>query len=962
MSTSSLSLPVVRRHMVFLTVWAAMLSFFPLNVLALSQSSQIQPAPAAISLKQSLARKIFFSIRSTSLRSALLEFSKQSGIQLIYVSQKKHMEALSRLEGPYSIKEALEKLLHGTGFEYEFTEANTVTIRERGGNARTPDHLNSALSPLISKEDYQSASNIEEIISLGSRARGRTALKTPVPVDIMNETSLISTGETETGRILQSLAPSFNFSSSSISDGTDAIKPATLRGLGPDQTLVLINGKRRHTSALVHVNTSVGRGATGVDMNAIPPSAIKRIEVLRDGATAQYGSDAIAGVINIILKDQNNGGNISTYYGQTYKGDGGTFVTNASYGTTIAGRGNITLSAEYRKKDFTNRAGLTGCLQYETGGQQACAVGNIAINPKEAGFNRQNFRVGDSGSTHKSFVANMTLPVGNSLEFYMLGTYSERDNQSAGFYRRANDPGRTVIEIYPNGFLPLINSKIQDYSILAGTRWSAGDGWSLESSIMTGSNHFHFQISNSLNASFGATSPTSADAGALQNNQTTINFDVSKSFDLANIAFGTEWRHEKYSIIAGDPISYENGGALNYNCPGCDVTPIAYRPGFQVFKGFSTDNALRETRDNFAAYTDVEVGISTRFMLTVAARYEHYSDFGSRLNAKLAARYEISPVFAVRSSLSSGFRAPSMQQKFFNSTSTQFVEVNGVSVAQERGTFRNDSTVARALKIPKLKIETAVNYSLGFVTTPAANLTITADYYRIDINDRIAISGSIPIRDNFPAVTAKTGATEGQFFTNMASTLTQGIDFVANYDVPLPAGQSLKFSLAANKTQTRIKKGSIASPLPGVDALVLFSPQDRSIIEEWQPSSRVNFTVEYNINNWSLLLRNNYYGSYIVCEGSCDILSGRDQNIQKFTAKTLTDLQISYHINRMKIQITIGANNLFNIYPDRNVIGQARSGSIKGIVSSPGVFTYSRRSAPFGYNGGYYYLRIDKSF
>ncbi|MCK5425255.1 MAG: TonB-dependent receptor [Emcibacter sp.] len=954
MSASSPRLPEVRRHMAIWAMCSGMLVFFPNNTFALDQSR----------LVQSQSRLVTFSIKAQPLRSALLEFSKQSGIQLIYVKKKETIRDSKALKGVYTIKQALKLLLDSSGFEYEFSEENTVTVRGIAEN-RDNNSLSKAGPPeseYAMMEDDKSDIGIEEIISLGSRAKGRSALKTPVPVDIISARSMTATGETETGRILQSLAPSFNFSSSSISDGTDAVKPATLRGLGPDQTLVLINGKRRHTSALVHVNTSVGRGATGVDMNAIPPGAIKRIEVLRDGASAQYGSDAIAGVINIILKDQDSGGDIFSSYGQTYEGDGDTFVAGASYGLKLPNQGSLTLSAEYRDKQHTNRAGLTGCLQFETGGQKACAQGNIALDAREATFDRKNFRIGDSESQQKSLTLNMNLPINENTELYLFGTYSDRNNQSAGFYRRANDPRRTVIELYPDGFLPLINSKIGDYSILAGTRWTIGNGWSVDASATTGANSFQFLIANSLNASFGADSPTSADAGTLKIHQATINIDIAKSYEKANIAFGTEWRYENYQIIAGEPASYESGGQLNRNCPGCDVAPIPYAAGFQVFRGFSPDNAVNESRNNFAVYTDVEVDLSSNFLINVAARYENYSDFGNRINAKLSARYQLSNALALRGSISSGFRAPSMQQKFFNSTSTQFIEIDGVSVAQERGTFRNDSDVAHALDIPELRKETAINYSLGFVATPLDKLTITADYYRIDITDRIAISGSIPISENFPAITAATGATDGQFFTNIADTKTQGIDFVVNYDVPMPIGQKLALSLAANKTETEIKHGSIASHLPGVDGLILFSPQDRSIIEEWQPSSRVNFTLDYRFKQWSLILRNNFYGSYVVCEGACNIASGDGQNIQKFSAKTLTDIQVSYNFKKIQLRIMAGANNLFNIFPDVNKIGQSRAGSIDGIVTSPGVFIYSRRSAPFGHNGGYYYLRVAKKF
>ena len=941
-------LPAVRQYMAIWAICGAALTSFPVSAFSYS------PVPGRTA-------SVTFSIKGQSLRSALIEFSKQSGIQLIFVAKKQNLPQAAPLEGTYSVRQALDILLHNSGFEYEFSEENTVTIRPE--NTKNIPRNTPEIRPSPEQKASRSGGGeIEEIVSIGSRGKGRTALETPVPVDSISAQDIMATGENETGRILQSLAPSFNFSSSSISDGTDAIKPATLRGLGPDQTLVLINGKRRHNSALVHVNTSVGRGATGVDMNAIPPGAIKRIEVLRDGASAQYGSDAIAGVINIILKDQKEGGGISSSFGQTYAGDGDTYIVDANYGFELLSGGHLTLSAEYRNRQHTNRAGLTGCLQFETAGQAACAFGNVAINPGEQNFNRKNFRVGDSDTEQKAATMNMSLPISDNAEFYMFATYSNRNNHSAGFYRRTNQYRRTVLELYPKGFLPMINAEILDYSVLAGSKWTTGNGWSLDTSMTAGGNSFQFLISNSLNASFGPDSPTSADAGTLKIHQLMANLDISKSFERANIAFGAEWRRENYQIVAGDPVSYADGGQLNRNCPGCDVNPVAYLPGFQVFRGFSPDNAVDENRNNLAFYTDVEVKISPDFLINVAARYENYSDFGNRINAKFAGRYQLNTALALRGSISSGFRAPSMQQKFFNSTSTQFVEINGVSTAQERGTFRNDSDVARALDIPQLKKETAINYSLGFIATPLKNLTFTADYYRIDINDRIAISGSIPISDKFPGVTAATGATDGQFFTNIADTRTEGMDVVVNYDLPMPTGQKLKLSLAANKTKTRIRDGSIASPLPGVNGLELFSLQDRSIIEQWQPSSRINFTVDYSIGRWSVIVRNNFYGSYEVCEGSCDIFSGPGQNIQKFTSKILTDLQISYYFKNIRTRISLGANNLFNIFPDINRIGQSRAGSIEGIVSSPGVFTYSRRSAPFGHNGGYYYLRLAKNF
>ncbi|WP_417625205.1 TonB-dependent receptor plug domain-containing protein [Paremcibacter congregatus] len=802
------------------------------------------------------------------------------------------------------------------------------------------------------------SAELEEIVSLGTRAKGRTALETVVPVDVLSGADMRNTGATEVGRMLQTLAPSFNFSSSSISDGTDALRPATLRGLGPDQTLVLINGKRRHSSALVHVNTSVGRGTAGVDMNAIPGVAIKRIEILRDGAAAQYGSDAIAGVINLELRDQSEGGDVSTSWGQTYEGDGATFVANGSYGMNVGNDGFVTLSVEYRDRERTDRSGLTGTQQYDlVDGDCGTAC---AFDPREYTFDRDVFRIGDGDSEQKAAVLNAGIPLSDNAEFYMFGTYSDRRNSNWGFYRRANQHANTVIELYPDGFLPQINSTIKDYSLAAGIDWTLGE-WALDTSVSTGGNSFEFIISNSANASFGTASPTTARAGTLKIGQTTLNVDASRAVDVGgtevNVAFGAEYRDEKYKILAGEPVSYADGGALNTNCPGCDVDPVSYASGFQVFRGFSPANERDEGRHNIAAYADIEATLTDNFTVDVAARFEDYSDFGSTFTAKGAARYDVTESFALRGSVSTGFRAPSMQQKYSNNTSTQFVTIGTETVQQERGTFTNDSPLAQAIGVPELKEETSLNFSAGFVAS-FDNLTITADYYHIDIDDRIGISSSVDIVADFPDVAAATGATSGQFFINAADTRTQGVDFVASYDVELSGDQSLKLVAAANWTETKVKSGTVVSSIGGIDVGPLFTPQDISIIEEWQPKTRINLSADYASGPWSVQTRASMFGTYTVCEGSCD----SESNTQKFGAKWLTDVTVNYDFEESGLRLTAGVNNLFDVKPDLNLIGQSRGGSLPGIIDSPGVFKYSRRSAPFGFNGGYYYVKATYNF
>jgi len=796
---------------------------------------------------------------------------------------------------------------------------------------------------------------LEEVTVTGSRASFSTADDAPVPVSILTNEMLTNTGATELGRAIQAAAPSFNFSSSSISDGTDALRPATLRGLGPDQTLVLINGKRRHTSALVHVNTSVGRGTAGTDMNAIPISAVKRVEVLRDGAAAQYGSDAIAGVINIILKDSATDGIASLEYGETFEGDGETWVANVNSGFAVGSAGFVNLTYQYRDRGATNRAGLDGTRQYPcTDGSNidfSCST-ITTLDPREATFDRNSFRIGDADNEQHALAANAAMAVGMG-EVYGFATYSTRDNQSGGFTRTASNATGNVLSIYPDGFLPLINTDIEDYSLFGGYRWDSASGWGFDISGGYGKNSFGFLISNSLNASFGDASPTSAHAGELALDQTTFNFDASKLYDAGsvpvNVAWGAEYRDEGYSITPGEPVSYEDGGQVN------PYTGANYAPGFQVFRGFSPAEAVNRSRDSWALYTDIESQVTDKLLLTGALRYEDFSDFGNTTNWKVSGRFDATETFALRAAANTGFRAPSMQQQFFNSISTQFVSRPGSDglFPEERGTFRNDSAVAMALGIPQLKEEESDNYSFGLIWNPADSLSITVDYFKIDIKDRIVISGAISATN--PAIPAEVrdvllanniGA--AQFFTNAGKTETDGVEAVLSWARELGNGM-FRLDASAAFISTEVS-GEVNTDglLEGLED-VIFTSQDRSIIEEWQPEDRGSVTGSYALENWLFLARLNYYGDYTIQEGNGDR--------QTFGSEWFPDVMVEYAFGDSGFAVQAGANNLTDTTPDRNLIGQSRGGSIPGIVDSPGVFTYSRRAAPFGFNGGYWYLK-----
>ncbi|MFT7405466.1 TonB-dependent receptor plug domain-containing protein [Zhongshania sp.] len=851
--------------------------------------------------------------------------------------------------------------------------------------------LSLAISDVYAQDTSKSekTQEIEEVIVLGSRKPGRTAVDMPVPVDSLAAETLRQTGQTEVGRMLQSVAPSFNFSSSSISDGTDALRPATLRGLGPDQTLVLINGKRRHTSALIHVNTSVGRGTSGVDMNAVPGAAIKRIEVLRDGAAAQYGSDAIAGVINIVLSDEPEAGRVAVSYGEYSEGDGETLNIDLSKGIPLGDRGFVNATLNYRDRGSTNRAGLSGQCQYLAGcdanndGTGSADPDGIdeASDPREATFPRRNFRIGDADSEQFAVILNSAYQL-KSGELYGFMTYSDRESTSAGFYRRANQAGNnpTLADgeaFAPDGFLPLINTQIDDFSVNLGYSQEFADDLTMDVSYTIGWNDFAFFISNSVNASFvndlrfnqglsdadiRATASRSADAGELSLGLQTINFDFTKLLGPLSVAWGAELRRDDYEIKAGDEYSYAD---YDTDASGASLYASDASAGIQVFPGFQPGNELNESRDVWSLYVDTEYDISDAWLVSGALRYDNYDDFGGTLNFKLASSFRVNDMVTLRGAASTGFRAPSMQQQYFNNISTQFVSdgMGGLS-AQERGTFRNDSPVAQAIGIPELKEEESLNLSFGVVLEPSDSWTVSVDAYQIDIQDRIVLSGGLTSALGDPNLTAAlnaAGASSAQFFLNGADTETGGVDIISTYSMTAGAGD-LAISFAANFTETDVTKVFAGGGLATLNPSEVFSPQDIAIIEEWQPKDRINLSFNYSLERFTAVLAFNRYGEYTVCEGSCNSSSNR----QTFGAKILTDINLSYRLQD-DLTFNFGGNNIFDETPDKNVIGQSRAGTIADasgnvFVSSPGVFQYSRRSAPFGFNGAYFFAGLTYDF
>lgn len=818
---------------------------------------------------------------------------------------------------------------------------------------------------------------LSEIVVLGSRSAGRTKLETAAPVDVLDIKDIAAnSGQTTVNSILNYVAPSFTSNTQTISDGTDHIDPASLRGLGPDQVLVLINGKRRHTTALVNINGTFGRGNVGTDMNAIPVAAIERIEVLRDGAAAQYGSDAIAGVINIVLKDD-AGLSFNTSAGGYFSSkipepdgsvDGENVQISLNYGMPVGKEGGfVNFTGSFDNREHTNR-------MQEFSGQIFAGYNNpnYTGDPSDditeqelsaRGLQRTDFnmRVGQSDLRNAGAFINAVMPVGGNAELYAFGGLNYRQGQATGFYRLPFQQ-RTVTDIYPNGFLPEINSNIIDKSAAIGLRSRVGN-WDVDFSNTYGTNSFDFFITNTNNASLESASPTSFDAGGFSFAQNTTNLDIRRYYeDIAsglNLAFGAEYRVENYKIIAGEEGSYTNYGLASWfvTSKGDSILindnqgPIntvfgpngSARPGgSQVFPGFRPENELSRFRNSIAFYADLEVDLSEAFLVGVAGRFENYSDFGSTLNGKISARYKVSDNFSLRSTASTGFRAPSLHQLFFNSTSTLFVD----GIPFEVGTFSNDSRPAQLLGIDQLKEETSTSFSAGITgQLPSANMTITIDGYLVNIDDRVVLTGQFRGDENGTAqeqeiarLLAQANASRATFFTNAIDTETRGIDIVLTHNANLGNGK-FRTTLSGTFAKTELGNVNTSDILAGQEG-TYFDRTSQIYLESAVPNTKLNLTFNYAAGKFNAMLRNVYFGK--VQEAT-----NNEANAQEFGAKVVSDLSFGYNFNDAW-RFTIGANNLLDVYPDMN----------RTENQSSGRFLYSRRSQQFGFNGRFLFARL----
>jgi len=791
------------------------------------------------------------------------------------------------------------------------------------------------------------------VVVTGTRVANRTVLDTTAPVDVISAETLKNSGSTELTQALSMALPSLNFPRPALTDGTDTIRPATLRGMSPDQTLVLVNSKRRHASSLVNVNGSIGRGSAAVDLNTIPTAIVKSVEVLRDGAAAQYGSDAISGVVNMRLRTDRTGGEATVNYGANKteydlynaappaggtwtapasrkRTDGQTATVSIWKGLALGETGYLTIAGEFRDQNRTERAGYDMRQQY--------ALVNGAFDPRENTINRFNAWTGEPDMKQSTLFANAGNDMGGGVKVYGWASYQDRDATSAGYARIPQD-ARNIQSIYPDGFLPLISPTVKDFSATGGVTWVAG-AWDMDASLGYGKNKMEYTIENTLNRSLGPTSKTAFYAGGYSYDQAVLNLTGVRSVEMAsfssplNVAVGIEARREGYELFAGEEQSYSFGGALLPN-----GTPTA--PGAQVFPGFRPSNEVDAHRNAIGAFVDLEANVTPELLASVAVRGERYSDFGNSLAGKLALRYDFNPNFAVRGAIQNGFRAPSPQQQNFTATSTNFI--NGVPF--EITTFRPDDPVAVALGAKPLDAEKSINASLGAVMRFGA-VSLTVDAYRIDIDDRIILSENLTQTNvrNYIASQGFIGVGGGRFFINGVDTTTKGVDIVLS--MPYNAGDAgkLDFTLAANFTDTKVTKTPTTEQLSNLSpAPVLFDRLNVLSLEKGQPKNKVSANVNWKLGQWGATLRATRYGE-VLSPGTTAAFDF------EMGAKTTVDLEGRMAVTP-KLTLALGADNVFDQYPE----------TLPPSLNTTGNTPFSTY-APFGRSGRYIYGRATYAF
>lgn len=864
----------------------------------------------------------------------------------------------------------------------------------------------SLAAPALAQSGSGEPDAVDEIIVTGTHLSNRTVTTSPVPVDVLAGETIRTSGYQETAEILRQLAPSFAFANPTTPDGNTHIRSASLRGLSPDSTLVLVNGRRVHTSAWVNTSGTIGKGSSPTDLNQIPSAAVGRIEILRDGASAQYGADAIAGVINIILrKDQGFWG--STSWGTTQDGGGDTWDLSLGGGVSVLGDGQLNLTGYYRDHVSANRAKPDTRQQYfgisPTRTTQAVSaaygsgiglappggVAGTVLDPREATVDRNYHRFADSADGEDlSLTASLVKPLGATTTFDGFAAWRNSTGSSNAFGRRAGQ-NENVRAIYPNGFLPFVDTDSTDYTISGGLTGEWAGGWLWDLNTTYGGNRIEYRTHDTLNATLGAASPTSFYNGAFENSQWTTGLKLSNAFDLGlrdvvRVAVGAEFRRDTYKIEAGELGSYTIGAYKVLDGPNTGAQPTI---GSQGFVGIQPIDTVDIDRNNVGLYLEADTNLTDRWFISGAARYEDYSDFGDTFTGQIATRYDLGGGFAVRGAVSNGFHAPGLAQQHYGSTTANGVVnlTTGVSEFSLIKLAAPGSDLAIALGAKPLKPEESINYSAGLTFARGA-FNASLDVYRIDIDDRIVLSsnyidgsGSTALKTYLASI-GQPGVASVRYFSNAVDTTTEGLDITGSYRLDLDRWGRLNLTAGYNHNKTEATR--IASTPSEVTALGittrLFDITEQTRLEKGTPRDKVTVGARWDIDRFAVDLRGTRYGEVQrlaltnqsaanVAQASLDdtpILvlptqagtAGNYDIIQVLEPKWVVDLSVSYKVLD-STTLTLGVNNLFNEYPTTNI---ESTPTLTGSDTS-GIFPYSEFS-PFGFSGAFWYGRLAVSF
>ncbi len=839
-----------------------------------------------------------------------------------------------------------------------------------------------------------------DIVVTGSRVGERTVTTAPVPIDVLHGETLRASTYQETTEILRQLVPSFAFATPTTPDGNTHIHSASLRGLSPDETLVLVNGKRLHTAAWVNTGGTIGKGAVPTDLNQIAPAGIGRIEILRDGASAQYGSDAIAGVVNIRLRTDTSL-HADASAGSTYDGGGDTYTVSLGSGVRLGATGFVNLTGYYRDHTAANRA-LPDTRQFYFGlspagtpqplsARYGAGLGlnppggpsGTRLDPREATVDRNVWRFADEGDLHDaSAIANLEVPVGSAATLYGFGGYRVSKARSNASFRR---PGQdeTVRALYPDGFLPFVDTDSRDYSAALGVRGDLG-GWRWDLSSIYGGNAIAYRTRNTVNATLGTASPRRFYDGRYRSDQWTSDLTLSRGVDVGlaaplELAIGAEYRRDGYAIGAGEPASYAFGSARVLDGPNAGAIPTI---GSQGFAGIQPGDVIDTHRRAIGGFVEAASEVVRGWQVDLAGRYERYSDFGSTWNGQASTRIALPAGFALRGSAGTGFHAPALAQQYFSSTSSRTI-VNATTGFPEFVLVRTapvGSALARALGAQPLRPERSTSFG-GGLTYAGGSLTGSVDYYDIAVDDRIFLSsnyvdaaGSRRLRDYLSGIGIP-GVTSVRYFTNAAATRTRGVDVIVTWATPLAGWGDLKLTAGYNHNQTRLRRIAATPPQIGTLGITtpLFDVIERTRVERGQPRDKIALGATWRSGPITLDARTTRYGTVeqvaltnqspaAVALIAAQALpfrtrpteagsAGNLDVIQRLEAKWVTDVSFTGQVNR-GLSVTVGASNLFNVYPTRTI---ASTPTLTG-ADTFGVFPYSEFS-PFGFSGAAYYVR-----